>query len=966
MSGKKLSAEDVAAIKAKLAELNWGAAFEQCTLMLAEFPDNLFLLATAHKAAVQTGQFDEARRLIGAALLLAPDVAAYHLLGARLDQKLGEFAAALAGYQRAAAVQPEVATYHASLAACHYALEQYAEATHGYRAALALDPSQVGWWNRLARGATLIGQLDVAAEAYGESMKLKEDFAVLAALMEVQRQQAPGRGNSHEAASAYYDAIFAQSPKYARHGTDTEYASVWENIAEKLRQAGVGQVLDLGCGPGQFAEFLHERAPGLSYVGVDFSDTAIVQARARCPDYRFERTILPDAKVCAEFASDAVVCTEVLEHIQDDIAVLASISAGTLVLGTVPNFDSFGHVRIFRRREDVSQRYAHLFDALTVEPIALSASATIWLLSGRRNSAPVWADGERGRAGAVQPAKTDLPDLMTESSGASAGAVPRHFACLHEAVLWTDGTRYVEELLPSFGLPFCTVLESLSVTTPHVALRHDVDWSIENAMAMATLEAQHNIRSTYFLLHPDGQYSPSNYFGHVSGDQLHINPEVYSSANRLMEMGHEVALHNDLITLGLNTGRQPAEFLEQILSSFSRHGIELRGSVAHGSRRCREDGYLNYQIFKGYEGKVFREYMNSPDHERFLATSVSAGDRRVEKFTIDMADYGLAYEANFAPYGLYLSDSSARWFFLQNDQSTYLDKFAPRTAMQTLLRELIAKTEAGANIQCLVHSCHWSSLANFNPAALGAVKKRRDAAHNAQLLVSKAAQLSKRPNVVYAETSARFDVYDAKYGSTEQLYSIAPSVAKFVGEMLTARGAAISSVLELGCGQGDFLEFIRVLLTRGAAGKQLTCVGIDGSIEGVGACAERYTDSSWIAGSVEDFLDKFDAGQIPQGKLPASFDLVVDKTGTVFISDYEVARRMIKSIHQALSPGGQYLYIASRHYYETDLLTRVYCGWPTDWMSLLEKTFASVEVFDDVSAGGKGYFKRIYTKNENA
>lgn len=389
MSGKKLSAEDVAAIKAKLAEFNWGAAFEQCTLLLAEYPDNLFLLATAHKAAVQTGQFEKARRLIGTALLLAPDVAAYHLLSARLDQKLGKFTAALAGYQRAAALQPEVATYHAGLAACHYALEQYAEAIHGYQEALAHDPGQVSWWNRLARCATVVGQLDMAAEAYGESMKLKEDFAVLAALMEVQRQRALGHSNSREASSGYYDAIFAQSPKYAQHGSQTEYVAVWERIVDAVRRAGVGRILDFGCGPGQFAEFLRERAPKLSYVGFDFSDTAISQARARCPGYRFERMTLPNASVGSECTGGAVVCTEVLEHIDDDIAVLASISADTLVWATVPNFDSFGHVRIFHSCEEVLLRYGSLFDTLAVEPIALSDSATIWLLSGRRNSSLV-------------------------------------------------------------------------------------------------------------------------------------------------------------------------------------------------------------------------------------------------------------------------------------------------------------------------------------------------------------------------------------------------------------------------------------------------------------------------------------------------------------------------------------------------------------------------------------------------
>lgn len=291
----------------------------------------------------------------------------------------------------------------------------------------------------------------------------------------------------------------------------------------------------------------------------------------------------------------------------------------------------------------------------------------------------------------------------------------RVLSMAHEAVLWTDGTRYIEDLLSSFGLPFCTAFDSLSVTSPHVIMRHDVDWSIENALAMATLEAKNAICATYFLLHPDGEYSSSNYFGHVSGNKLHIRPEIFAYAKRLIDLGHEVGLHNDLITLSLNTGKQPIEFLEQILNAFRQHNIIIHGTVAHGSGRCRRDGYVNYQIF--------RDKMAA--HPGFPLSDVRSDSHVIKKFAINMQDYDLAYEANFIINGgLYISDSGTQWLIEQGSRKQRFEKFAARGEMLNLLRQMLNARDVKKNIQCLIHSCHWSFLLNFNPTASSAIAKR--------------------------------------------------------------------------------------------------------------------------------------------------------------------------------------------------------------------------------------------------
>src|SRR5690349_2665139 len=48
------------------------------------------------------------------------------------------------------------------------------------------------------------------------------------------------------------------------------------------------RAIDLGCGPGNSTEVLHERFPNASIRGLDSSSAMIEAARGRLPDVRFE------------------------------------------------------------------------------------------------------------------------------------------------------------------------------------------------------------------------------------------------------------------------------------------------------------------------------------------------------------------------------------------------------------------------------------------------------------------------------------------------------------------------------------------------------------------------------------------------------------------------------------------------------------------------------------------------------
>jgi len=137
-------------------------------------------------------------------------------------------------------------------------------------------------------------------------------------------------------------------------------------------------VLDMGCGEGRHIHALHDR-PGLRVYGLDRDRRSLLQAHKGCSTY-FPDGSRPPSRwlvMCGEcrdlpFASgslDAVICSEVLEHLSDYQSALSEIRrvlrpGGSLAL-SVPRYgpervcwllsrgyrtEPGGHVRIFRAR----------------------------------------------------------------------------------------------------------------------------------------------------------------------------------------------------------------------------------------------------------------------------------------------------------------------------------------------------------------------------------------------------------------------------------------------------------------------------------------------------------------------------------------------------------------------------------------------------------------------------------------
>ena len=122
-------------------------------------------------------------------------------------------------------------------------------------------------------------------------------------------------------------------------------------IASWLAPLRPRTLVDCGCGTGNLLDVLRARLPGAALTGVDRAAAQIATNRARLPWARLLPLDLGTQALDEQF--DAVVCTEVLEHIEDDDAALDHLVAmtGRHLLLTVPTGTifpleaGFGHLR---------------------------------------------------------------------------------------------------------------------------------------------------------------------------------------------------------------------------------------------------------------------------------------------------------------------------------------------------------------------------------------------------------------------------------------------------------------------------------------------------------------------------------------------------------------------------------------------------------------------------------------------
>jgi 2-polyprenyl-3-methyl-5-hydroxy-6-metoxy-1,4-benzoquinol methylase len=175
--------------------------------------------------------------------------------------------------------------------------------------------------------------------------------------------------NKKPQVSETYNKLFQEGGSggvFDMHYRRSGYYPLFRAIEVAVRSIGAKQVLEVGCGTGQMAHLLMDRN-SVNYQGFDFSELAIEKARRRTG--RTSSFAVADATVSETYSQrqyDAIICTEVLEHLENDLAAIAHWRSGTNVVCSVPNYDADTHVRFFKNESEVTQRYGELIEIQSI------------------------------------------------------------------------------------------------------------------------------------------------------------------------------------------------------------------------------------------------------------------------------------------------------------------------------------------------------------------------------------------------------------------------------------------------------------------------------------------------------------------------------------------------------------------------------------------------------------------------
>ncbi|TAH69106.1 MAG: hypothetical protein EWM47_07495 [Anaerolineaceae bacterium] len=217
----------------------------------------------------------------------------------------------------------------------------------------------------------------------------------------------------------------------------------------------------------------------------------------------------------------------------------------------------------------------------------------------------------------------------------------------------------------------CKALQSHSVVTvqeylsnkpkpPYVVLRHDVDRSLKYALAMAKLEHEYGIESTYYFRYPNT-----------------FNSKVIE---QIYDLGHEIGYHYEVLDKARGDSRKAIAIFQKELEVF-RKFFPVKTICMHGNPLTRWDGRNLWSLY-------------------------------------DFRDYGLLGEAflSCSDIPIYLTDTGRNW----NGDLNFKDKLKAEKENRNLKSTVdVIQFLNSKKVSCIYLNCHPE---RWGPGTLGWLK----------------------------------------------------------------------------------------------------------------------------------------------------------------------------------------------------------------------------------------------------
>ena len=196
-----------------------------------------------------------------------------------------------------------------------------------------------------------------------------------------------------------------------------------------------------------------------------------------------------------------------------------------------------------------------------------------------------------------------------------------------------------------------------------IALRHDVDHSIYDALNMAYYEKKLNIKSTYFLL-PSASY-------------FDFSENFINQTKQLIDFGHEIGIHLDAYS-DIYNGKYDSvdDYLKKYINFFNTNNISINGVSSHGNQLCYDHGFINHWCFEELKPKnPYSELVNlnaegvttfSDKKISYTKDHIIFNNLKLNFWSTKLKSFGIDYVASNLRYDKYFSDSNKRWYENQN------------------------------------------------------------------------------------------------------------------------------------------------------------------------------------------------------------------------------------------------------------------------------------------------------------
>jgi 2-polyprenyl-3-methyl-5-hydroxy-6-metoxy-1,4-benzoquinol methylase len=122
----------------------------------------------------------------------------------------------------------------------------------------------------------------------------------------------------------FYDEFWRSCPDFSRYNPGVLHRR--RGILGLLQSVPHREILDVGCGTGELLVWLRsELGAGVTYVGADLSEATVAENEKRHPFAEFQALDIERSALGKTF--EAVICTEVVEHLDDRPGALKNLAA---------------------------------------------------------------------------------------------------------------------------------------------------------------------------------------------------------------------------------------------------------------------------------------------------------------------------------------------------------------------------------------------------------------------------------------------------------------------------------------------------------------------------------------------------------------------------------------------------------------------------------------------------------------